>query len=167
MDVCGGLISKERTLIPIAEWTSKQSFDAAVEFFSSRLTVDWSASYASYFSASTLDLIFASPTPDDPRTPPGRSKHDTSFSERWRRLFGVIEKWYDNRPPEMLPLITHNATSSQPFPTLLFGSGAATSGNQLHHTAPMLMLQYVPRDVKNSSSHSLLWHARRICGISI
>ncbi|KAK6369477.1 hypothetical protein LTS17_009383 [Exophiala oligosperma] len=162
MDVCGGLISKERTLIPVAEWTSEPSFDAAVKFFSSRPTVDWSACYASYLSASTIDLLFASTTYEDPRTPPGWSKHDPSFPQRWSRLFGVIEQWYENRPPEMLPLVTHSATSSQPFPTLLFGSGAATSGNQLHHAAAMLMLQYIPRHLKCPPSHSLLWHARRL-----
>ncbi|PTB68123.1 hypothetical protein BBK36DRAFT_1114509, partial [Trichoderma citrinoviride] len=57
------------------------------------------------------------------------------------------------------------------FPTLYFTSGAGTFANQLYHTAMMLILAQKPRtlqvDQRRSWSLSRLWHAQRICGISV
>lgn len=170
MDMCGGLISRERTLIPIAEWTSGRDFDHAVTLFTSHPSADWSAGYACYLVGRVLDFLFADPTDT---TSPQSIRATPSYSEQWRRLFTIIEHWYDTRPPTMHPLVTQPARDGRPFPTLLFGSGAAISGNQLHHTAALLMLQNLPRhdasrpQRRPPSSHSLLWHARRICAIAI
>lgn len=166
MDVCGALISRERTLVPIDNWTSQSDFEADVTLFSSHSNVDWSAGYACYLLACVIDLLFASTSwqtarPIDPNLP------RDDYADRWVRLFTVLESWYELRPPEMLPIFTQTASFERPFPTVLFGSGAAISGNQLHHTAAMLMLQNIARNVKRTSRHSMLWHARRVCGIAI
>ncbi|KAL1623439.1 hypothetical protein SLS54_004428 [Diplodia seriata] len=60
-----------------------------------------------------------------------------------------------------------------PFPEILFVHWAAISSNQLYHTACILLLTSMPP--KSSSSlelaplpvHNPLWHARRVCGISL
>ena len=57
------------------------------------------------------------------------------------------------------------------FPTILFTNGAAVLGNQLYHTAMLLLLQHRPRTIRNPYGRSLvmspLWHAQRSCGISL
>lgn len=73
----------------------------------------------------------------------------------------------------MLSILELNAPKgdySRPFPVVLFSNPAAVSGNQLYHTAALLMLQEKPRVatiVLPNKPRSILWHARRICAISI
>jgi hypothetical protein len=170
MDVCGGLISKERTLIPIDEWSFTANFSDTVAMFTSTSDGDWSARFASYLNACTTDLLFSSSTPRNPQSPVSLQKDDpATYPRRWQELFEIIENWYESRPAEMLPIVQQQASSdsNSPFPTLLFGSGAAISGNQLHHTSALLMLQNIPHNIKRRSTRSILWHARRICAISI
>jgi hypothetical protein len=89
---------------------------------------------------------------------------------RWKAIVNGLNDWYINRPPTFRPVIELNREGS-PFPTLYFTSGAATFANLLYHTAMMLILAHKPRtlqlDQRRSSSWSRLWHAQRICGISV
>ncbi|CAK7216046.1 hypothetical protein SEUCBS140593_002738 [Sporothrix eucalyptigena] len=69
------------------------------------------------------------------------------------------------------------------FPSILFTNGTAVLGNQLYHTAMMLLLQSKPRTAiheqsgvgggglnggsRPSPAWSPLWHAQRVCGIAL
>jgi len=100
---------------------------------------------------------------------------EAEYTRRWSELFGHIEGWYAQRPPDMHAVLSQPAdtkpevtASSSPFPTLLFSNPPAISGNQLYHTAALLMLQKRPRRaVLPPTTRPILWHARRICAISI
>ncbi|RYP88151.1 hypothetical protein DL769_000343 [Monosporascus sp. CRB-8-3] len=158
MDVCGGLISSERTLIPIGSWSPKSSLEDSVQLFRKIPGFDFYANYAVFLCAEVLDLFVATGS-------------DAEFNRRWSELFTNIEDWYANRPTEMKSILSLNAPDgdyARPFPVLLFSNPAAISGNQLYHTAALLMLQRRPRGaVLQSKPRSILWHARRICAISI
>ncbi|KAH6853135.1 Dak1 domain-containing protein [Chaetomium sp. MPI-CAGE-AT-0009] len=160
MDVCGGLISSESTLIPCVSWTPRMSLTDAVNLFRQTPDPDMYANLAVFLCAQALELFAC----DD---------SDAEFTRRWNKLFAQIENWYAGRPPEMRsilsqPAATENDPSASPFPTLLFSNAPAISGNQLYHTATLLMLQRKPRRaVLPLKTRPILWHARRICAISI
>ena len=107
------------------------------------------------------------------------------FQERWSRLWEQLSNWAIYRPKEMLPV---QCTSSVPFPHIFFSQFAAISSNQLYHTSCVLLLSNNPKqrlppspvssvqeptEVDTftncfiSKTTSVLWHARRICGISL
>ncbi|UKZ83258.1 hypothetical protein TrVFT333_011065 [Trichoderma virens FT-333] len=89
---------------------------------------------------------------------------------RWKSIVDNLNDWYTNRPSTFRPVIELSNEES-PFPVMYFTSGAATFANQLYHTSMMLILAHKPKtlqlDQRRSSSLSQLWHAQRICGISI
>jgi hypothetical protein len=159
-DVCGALISSESTLIPSASWTPRTSLPDAVELFRGTSSFDMYANFAVFLCAQALELFAC----DDP---------EAEFTRRWKELFAYIEDWYTQRPPEMRsilsqPAATEHDAAASPFPTILFSNPAAISGNQLYHTAALLMLQRKPRRaVLPPKTRPILWHARRICAISI
>ncbi|EXJ91912.1 hypothetical protein A1O3_00462 [Capronia epimyces CBS 606.96] len=174
MDLCGGLISNERTLIPIDEWMSTGSFELDCDVFRTRAleVFEEHANYACYLVGRVLHFLFGSPKPRD-RAPEIYGEDQPNYAENWVLLFNRLEEWYALRPLEMQPLLSLNPGGgglpdgrSSPFPTVLFGNGAAISGNQLQHTAALLMLQRIPKTVPRKS-RSILWHARQICAISI
>ncbi|KAF2492524.1 hypothetical protein BU16DRAFT_465941 [Lophium mytilinum] len=157
MDVCGGLISSERTLIPARHWASRTNIENDVHAFRSSPGFDTYANFAVFLMAEALDL-FANPV------------SESIYESRWLQLFNYIEDWYSERPEEMKAIVCIPADTNEnrPFPTLLFGNGPAVSGNQLYHTAALLMLQKRPRSTKLlKKPRSILWHARQICAISI
>ncbi|GAW14676.1 hypothetical protein ANO14919_040790 [Xylariales sp. No.14919] len=158
MDVCGGLISSQQTLIPVDSWSTEISLEDNVRLYRKTSCLGLSADYCVFLCALVLDL-FASDTTEE------------VFTRRWSELFVYIEDWYTTRLPEMRPILELNAPKgdfSRPFPVILFSNPAAVSGNQLYHTAALLMLQRQPRCAfTRSKPRSILWHARRICAISI
>ncbi|CAM1507474.1 Fc.00g071150.m01.CDS01 [Cosmosporella sp. VM-42] len=164
MDVCGGLISSVKTLIPVAHWASKTNVEADVQLFRSTTDFEQWANYAVYLIASVLDLL--APLPAETLQAPARN--DPKFRTRWLRLWKHICDWHHRRPAPLLPIMTIPSSDKSPFPTILFSNPAAISGNQLHHTASILMLQNQPSAVRLASKpRSILWHARQVCGISI
>lgn len=163
MDICGGLISSVKTLIPICHWASKTlSIDNDVELFKNAPTFEDWANYAVYLTAQVLDLLAASPT--DP------TRDEARFQARWLKLWKYISEWYQERPAPLHPIMTIPSSESSPFPTILYSNPAAMSGNQMHHAASILMLQNQPSTVRlghASKPRSILWHARQVCGISM
>lgn len=165
MDVCGGLISSVKTLIPAGRWASKRGLDADVEMFKATTEgfEQW-ANYAVYLVAQVLDLL--APLPSETLQAPARN--EPKFRARWMKLWKVICDWHHRRPAPLLPTMTMASSATSPFPTILFSNPAAISGNQLHHTASILMLQNQPPNVRLAAKpRSILWHARQVCGISI
>ncbi|KAM5354455.1 hypothetical protein ACJ41O_001104 [Fusarium nematophilum] len=166
MDVCGGLISSVRTLIPISHWASKASIEADVELFRSATDFEQWANYAVYLIAQVLDLLGPLPSETPALQAPARS--DPGFRARWLKLWRYICDWHQHRPAPLHPIMTIPSGDASPFPTVLFSNPAAISGNQLHHAASILMLQNQPPGVRlPTKPRSILWHARQVCGISI
>ncbi|KAG5752446.1 hypothetical protein H9Q69_003023 [Fusarium xylarioides] len=157
MDICGGLISSVKTLIPICHWASKTlSIENDVELFKNAPTFEDWANYAVYLTAQVLDLLTSSPT--DP------TRDETKFRTRWLKLWKYISEWYQDRPAPLHPIMTIPSSESSPFPTILYSNPAAMSGNQMHHAASILMLQNQPSTVRlgqASKPKSILWHARQ------
>jgi hypothetical protein len=51
---------------------------------------------------------------------------------------------------------------------VLYPNAPAIAGNQLYHTAALLMLKHKPASLHLAQKpRSMLWHARQICAISI
>jgi hypothetical protein len=88
------------------------------------------------------------------------------FSSRWLQHWNDLQNWLSERPKELLPVETIN---DKPFLRILFVHFAAIPSNQLYHTAAILLLKMIPKGIKlpRSPYTSPLWHARRICGISL
>lgn len=91
--------------------------------------------------------------------------------QRWTILNDALAAWYANRPHEFRPMAEMEGEESL-FPVILFTNGAAVFANQLYHAAMLLLLQSKPRTLqagapRKSSAASQLWHAQRVCGISL
>ncbi|KAA8649635.1 hypothetical protein EYZ11_002659 [Aspergillus tanneri] len=170
MDVCGGLISSIKTLIPVHHWVPGIDLDTDIGLFHSASAFDTYANQAVYLCAQALDILA-------PSYPFGRissfrgrgsSLPDRTFTERWLALSKYVENWHTQRPDEMKPVMHMPSSPTSPFPTILFANPAAISGNQLYHTASMLMLQARPLGIRlDPKPQSMLWHARQVCGISM
>ncbi|KAK2060390.1 hypothetical protein LY76DRAFT_604069 [Colletotrichum caudatum] len=168
MDVCGGLISSVKTLIPVNHWASRVDLETDVGMFLASPGHDMWANYAVYICAQVLDLLapLAKANPgglffDGPR-------NDTRHRVRWMKLWRYVEDWHTRRPPEMQHIMSIPSSDTEPFPKILYSNPAAISGNQLYHTASLLMLQNRPASLRLlPKPRSALWHARQICGISM
>lgn len=163
MDVCGGLISSEPTLIPAIAWSPKFDSKEIQQLFLKNSQYDMYANYAVYLCAQVLELISNGVAHD--------KASDLAYQDEWSKIFELVEDWYSNRPLEMksvLNLPPPLEDYSRPFPILLFSNAPAISGNQLYHSAAILLLQKKPREVVlRRKPRSILSHARRICAISI
>ncbi|KAE8151994.1 hypothetical protein BDV25DRAFT_80896 [Aspergillus avenaceus] len=98
------------------------------------------------------------------------------ITQSWLQVYDELQGWYNLRPVEFQPMVEINERDQalnpgSEFPLLLFASGAGTFSNQIYHTAKLLLLQCKPRTAllnhPQSPALSPLWHAHRICGISI
>ncbi|KAI5923941.1 hypothetical protein F4810DRAFT_155264 [Camillea tinctor] len=89
----------------------------------------------------------------------------------WTSLVDDLNSWYVRRRQEFQSIIELDHADDG-IPIVFFTSGAAVFANQLYHTAMLLLLQHKPRTAplptwQRSATLSFLWHARRICGISL
>ena len=169
MDVCGGLIASSKTLIPVEHWADGMDLDGDVERFRVDGGYNVHACEAVYLIAQILDLLsfHSNLAGRVGATPPTCADTDEAYTARWTRLWSHVSAWYAARPAEMLP-ISCFSTSESPFPKILYSNPAAMSGNQLHHTACILLLRHKPSGViVTPKPNSIFWHARQICGISI
>ncbi|OGE58391.1 hypothetical protein PENARI_c001G01096 [Penicillium arizonense] len=177
MDVCGGLISEEETIIPIHNWRpSDMSYNEAAQTFiaSAKTNVDTYANYTVYLLARTVNILFGCASKSDyPCTSCQSVPNDDgdSFVHRWADSFDRVEEWYENRPAQMKSIFSVAASEREgrdrAFPIALYGNGSAISGNQMYHVAALLLLQRKPKTlVLNKRPRSVLWHARQICAIS-
>ncbi|KAJ5928724.1 hypothetical protein N7466_007680 [Penicillium verhagenii] len=178
MDLCGGLISEEETIIPIHNWRPRDMscVEASLLFLSSaKNNFDAYANYTVYLCAETLGVLFGGSKTAHPCTscPSSTDEEGNSYIHRWQEVFRHAELWYENRPSQMKPVFTVAVATpgytgkDRPFPTVLYGNGDAISGNQLYHVCALLLLQRKPKTLKLSKKpKSVLWHARQICAIS-
>ena len=190
MDICGGLISSITTLIPVSRWTGKTTvlssdisadIDADVALFhaaTARVGFEHWANYSVYLLGRVMDLIYGETAALvaraslKSRAPIGT---DTpTYRARWQQLWQHVSDWYRDRPPALHPTMTvpSSTDTTATFPTILFSNPAGISGNQLYHTASILLLQNQPIGLRLSmpgrpKPRGILWHARQICGIAI
>lgn len=169
MDLCGGLISLERTLIPVEKWTTDSISEMIVKTYPRSGKFHDYAKIASNIIAQAMNL-FASYHASEGAfgfSAANRAESE-AYGTRWQRLFDDIEEWFSTRPKEMLPVMAMSAKDcGSPFPTILYTNAAAISGNQFAHTAAIMMLQRKPREIILGKIRSILWHARQICGIAL
>ncbi|CAG8286076.1 unnamed protein product [Penicillium salamii] len=94
----------------------------------------------------------------------------------WMELVEELEQWYRERPQEFLPMLELDmdhqlAGPERSLPVVLFANGAGLFGNQLYHTAMLILLHNRPRTARIGDFHSAamspLWHAQRICSIAL
>ncbi|GAB7361940.1 hypothetical protein MBLNU230_g1978t1 [Neophaeotheca triangularis] len=167
MDVCGALISDgaESTLIKPSQWLLPGISENDVEtFFSNHQSPDMYANFAVYLCAKTCELI--SDRNKFLELGEENGCNTRAFLDRWIILWDQLSRWSIYRPVDLLPVETAHST---PFPHILFCHWAAISSNQLYHTSCVLLLGCKPKDQRlvPSAESSTLWHARRICGISL
>lgn len=181
MDLCGVILANgaESPVLPIEKWTSthpgnfgsKGDADTAIrDMFlqKSTSTPDMHANWAVYLCAKTCDLVCRRTMFLE------RGQIDETdkrpFAEQWERLWTDLQFWMEQRPSTMLPIKTIATATEQSFPEIFFAHWAAISGNQLYHTACIMMLEIKPVEkiLQPLTPHfSSVWHARRVCGISI
>lgn len=143
MDVCGGLISEEETIIPIHNWRPRDMScsEASRLFLSSNKTnFNTYANYTVYLCAETLGVLFGSSSKaPHPCTScqPFPEDDGNSYVHRWGELFTNVEQWYENRPSQMKSIFTvstpSQASRDKPFPTVLYGNGDASMLTILEH----------------------------------
>ncbi|KAJ5170036.1 uncharacterized protein N7500_002819 [Penicillium coprophilum] len=94
----------------------------------------------------------------------------------WIQLVEELQQWYRERPREFQPMVELElddqlAGPERSFPVVLFANGAGLFGNQLYHTAMLILLHNRPRTARITDFHSgamsSLWHAQRICSIAL
>ncbi|KAH9214929.1 fungal-specific transcription factor domain-containing protein [Leptodontidium sp. 2 PMI_412] len=160
MDLCGALISQDITLIPVTRWASNVDFSSDIKLFQNPVNgFDTYANYAVFMCANCVAYLKAY-----------KEWSLETRESRWLELVNLLEDWYLERPEEMKPILTISLLEGEihrPFPTVLYGNGPAVSGNQLYHTAILLMLQERPGSLQiQRKLKSTFWHARQICAIS-
>lgn len=170
MDICGGLISSEKTLIPMHNWMLGSDIVEDLGIFDLFPGSDMYANRIVYLCGCVVELLCSSGKWAE-RQPRRSNRGDVlDYTHEWSQLFELVEDWHLQRSEAMKPILTIASAdaSREPFPTVLFGNGPATSGNQMYLTAALLMLQHKPPQVRFARKpRSILWHARQICAISI
>ncbi|KAL4896080.1 putative C6 transcription factor [Aspergillus ambiguus] len=179
MELCGAIISNgaESTVLPLEKWVPAMPDAAGPEeretiirdlFYQEGATSpDMHANWAVYLCAKTCDLAC------------GRTRHlelgemvadPRPFPDRWTSLWDELQYWLERRPSAMLPIKTTGVSDGRVFPEILFAHWAAISGNQLYHAACIMMLDMKPSTkatYPETPRFSAVWHARRVCGISL
>lgn len=188
MEVCGAIISSgaESTVLALRNWApplpdhiaatnNAEAADLFVRdaFYQSSLdNSDMHANWAVYLCAKACDLLYrhtrAMELPHE-RSSSSDSQDDTRpFATQWRALWEELQFWFDTRPAISLPTVVSDDNAAQIFPTILFAHWPAISSNQVYHATCLIMLDMRPRKESVPSPYSsAVWHARRVCGISL
>lgn len=179
MELCGAIISNgaESTVLPLDKWVPAMPEASSLEereimirdLFcqKSRSSPDMHANWAVYLCAKTCGLA----SRQIRYLELGEMVDDTrSFIEQWDYLWDELQYWLEQRPPAMLPIKTTGLGGGQIFPEILYAHYAAISGNQLYHASCIMMLDMKPPErilPPGKPQFSAIWHARRVCGISL
>lgn len=133
LDVCGGLISEEETIIPTYHWIPRDMtfWRASRTFLNSRNSFDIYANYAVFLCAQALGVLFGCRSKNTCMCKSCMDvRNHEKYTPSWKRLFILLEEWHENRPSEMRALFTVPAADMKdkdmPFPTVLYGNGSAS-----------------------------------------
>ncbi|KAH7061244.1 fungal-specific transcription factor domain-containing protein [Macrophomina phaseolina] len=158
----------ESTLLALRKWVpSNVSADNVHDLFAAHHSPDMHANYAVYLCSKVCELLsdrtkYAELGVENGCTGP-------AYALRWKKLWHELNLWLNERPRELLPAKTIGQKQGKPFPEILFVHWAAISSNQLYHTACILLLNSMPKSFRLEPLpvNNPLWHARRVCGISL
>ncbi|OQO05537.1 hypothetical protein B0A48_09307 [Cryoendolithus antarcticus] len=171
MDVCGGLISLEQTLIPMSKWIGGGALAEDIRLLQAKDNCDTKANHIEYLLGRVVELLCRFGRWEQRHQDPNLVYTHKQYVSHWLELFDHIETWHRNRPQELKPILVIPAEHSDPpstFPTVMYPNCPAISGNQLYHTAALLMLKHKPASLHLSTKpRSMLWHARQVCAISM
>lgn len=167
MDLCGALISDgtQPPLVPMDKWLPPTVEHAgSSELFRQSRCPDMHANYAVYLCSKVTELIADRTRFAELGEQNGCDSAD--FGKRWLDLWRDLQDWLQERPAEIVPV---KSLDGRPFPQILFIHWAGISSNQLYHTASISLLNSIPRGITPDPglSGSAIWHAKRICGISL
>jgi hypothetical protein len=165
-DLCGALISDgtQSTLVPPSAWLHPglEPSDAGRIFTGSK-NPDMYANYAVWLCSRACELVHDRTLYLEMGEQNGCIGE--TFTRRWVDLWEEIQGWLKGCPAEFRAIRT---VDTKPFPQVLFSHWAAISSTQLHHTACMLLLGIMPKPAPEIGlAGSAIWHAKRICGISL
>lgn len=171
LDLCASIMSegKQSSVLALESWLPPNVLSSeAGDMFRSSAIADMYANYAVWLCARVCHLSWTR------RRDHNIPDHDISrqpFIHRWHSLWVEVQEWAQKRPEEMREMdfaADHNP-QTEAFPFILFAAPCAISSNQLYHTSCLLLLDMKPPsiDLADSRLGSGLWHARRICGISM
>jgi hypothetical protein len=169
-DLCAAIISEgdQSLVLPLENWLPPGIPPSQAEsLFRSSSISDMYANYAVYLCARVCHLAWIQ---TNKRDVPNGSFNREPFTHSWYHLWTEVQNWAQNRPDEMRELDFAEDARSGPFPFILYGAACAISSNQLYHTACLLLLNMKPSSISSREmGHfgSPLWHAHRICGISV
>ncbi|KAH3669259.1 hypothetical protein OGAPHI_001380 [Ogataea philodendri] len=168
MDVMHSISAKTSTVIPCERWLPPgYSVNKAKNLFllpQSNLTAarDMYANYIVFLLARVCDTVYSTDiTPE-------------RFESEWIQLYTELDRWWQERPAEMKPVVTQY-TENCPFPSILFCVTPAISGTQMFHTAVILLMKFKTRVLRPLPviqtdpvmRKSLIWHAKCVVGISL
>ena len=130
MDVCGGLISEEETIIPIHNWTPKtmSPHEASQLFLASKANFDTYANYTVYLCAQTVGVVFGASKHHHPSCMSCHYLDGDTYVDRWMGLLDRVEGWYEQRPCQMKSIFSVSTPGGKEssFPTVIYGNGAAS-----------------------------------------
>lgn len=172
MDICAAVISEKSTIINSEDWLPKNvTIEMLREHFLKSDCADMYANYMVFLCSRVLNLI-------------SNDNENSQYSQDWEKLWEELIRWHAECPEELRPFAECEDT---PFPGILYLAGPAVSSNQLYHMAIILMIENKPRRYKIvasdhvvcpssvfyfprillTSQKSTIWHAKRICSISL
>lgn len=126
----------------------------------------------------TLSIL----SPGDPDHITNELRHyaapNTNFASHWTSLWLECQKWYDNRPLQVQPILEArgfdvdriDSTDGSAFPILVYTTPLALFSNAVYHITALVLLLHKPRLMKNVAgpkcfvSHT--WHAQSVAGIA-
>lgn len=154
MDVISAVIGEQPTLIPSEKWLPNNCSvsDLKSLFTSFGNQEDMYANYMVFLCARVLNLI---------------ANDKENYALEWKQVWDEVGEWHQNRPIQLMPIME---TEQTPFPGILYMNGPAISSNQLYHMTVILLTQNKPRAHKIvflDHIRSPVWHAKRICAISL
>ncbi len=178
MEVCGAIISggAESTVLALRNWapplpghaTTNADADVFVRnaFYQSSLeNGDMHANWAVYLCAKACDLLYRHTRATELQEPDQQDVRP--FASQWKALWEELQFWFKTREDVSLPTLV-SEDNGQTFPTILFAHWPAISSNQVYHATCLIMLDMRPRqEFLPSPEGSAVWHARRVCGISL
>lgn len=173
LDLCASIISEgdQSSVLALENWLPPNVLPSqAGGLFRSSGLADMYANYAVWLCARVCHLSWIQSKEHEM---PTSGSNGEPFIHSWHSLWTEVQDWAKNRPEEMREL-DFAADGSQPhkspFPFILFAAPCAISSNQLYHASCLLLLEIKPNSINTRSTGcpgSALWHAHRICGISM
>lgn len=178
MEVCGAIISggAESTVLALRNWVpplpGRANTDADADVFvrnafyqSSLENGDMHANWAVYLCAKACDLLYRHTRATELQEPDQEDARP--FATQWKALWEELQFWFQTRSDISLPTLV-SEDNGQTFPTILFAHWPAISSNQVYHATCLIMLDMRPRQESVPAPEgSAVWHARRVCGISL